>query len=98
MSSRQSLADSDLADLIDFVTRVRSPLRLADYPSPVDLREILALPTNQARKRLWPDERGKIIGYGIAVDHFDNLRMLQVADSLGYVVEYTRAWYSKLHA
>jgi ribosomal protein S18 acetylase RimI-like enzyme len=66
------LADSDLADLIGFVTRMRSALRLADYPSPVDLREILALPANQARTRLWLDERGEITGYGI-VDHFDNI-------------------------
>jgi mycothiol synthase len=72
ISSRQYSADSDLADLIGFVTRVRSPLRLADYPSPVDLREILALPANQARTRLWLDERGEITGYSI-VDHFDNI-------------------------
>jgi ribosomal protein S18 acetylase RimI-like enzyme len=76
--SRQYLAGSDLAPLTSFVTKVRSPLCLADNPSPGDPREILALPGNQARTRLWLDERGEIIGYGV-VDHFDNI-LFDVAD------------------
>jgi len=71
-SSRQYLADADLEPLIEFIIAARSPLRLADYPSPMDLREILALPVNQARTRLWLDENGGLAGYGI-VDHFDNV-------------------------
>jgi ribosomal protein S18 acetylase RimI-like enzyme len=71
-SSRPYLADSDLEALIRFVTAVRSPLRLADYPSPIDLRELLALPANRARTRIWLDDKGDIAGYGV-VDHFDNV-------------------------
>jgi ribosomal protein S18 acetylase RimI-like enzyme len=70
--SRAYQPDSDLATLIGFLPRVRSPLCLADYPSAIDLREILALPANQGRARLWFDAQGGLAGYGI-VDHFDNL-------------------------
>ena len=69
--SRQ-YSSSDLELLIRFITAVRPPLRLADYPSPIDLREILAIPANQARARLWLDDDGSLAGYGL-VDHFDNV-------------------------
>jgi len=71
-SSRQYQADSDLESLIGFITEVRPPHRLADYPSPIDLRELLALPANRARTRLWLNEKDRIIGYGL-VDHFNNI-------------------------
>ena len=71
-SSRQYSASSDLELLIRFVTAVRPPLRLADYPSPIDLREILAIPANRARTRLWLNDEGSLAGYGL-VDHFDNV-------------------------
>jgi hypothetical protein len=64
--------DSDLADLLGFVARVRLPRRLADYPGPVDLRALLALPENQAHTRLWLDGEGELAAYGM-VDHFDNV-------------------------
>lgn len=70
-SSRQ-YSSSDLEPLIRFITAVRSPLRLADYPSPIDLREILAVPANQARTRLWLDDEESLAGYGL-VDNFDNV-------------------------
>jgi ribosomal protein S18 acetylase RimI-like enzyme len=58
--------------LIRFIATVRPPLLLADYPSPIDLQEILAIPANQARTRLWLDDDGSLAGYGL-VDHFDNV-------------------------
>jgi mycothiol synthase len=70
-SSRQ-YSSSDLELLIRFITAVRPPLLLADYPSPIDLREILAIPANQARTRLWLNDDGSLAGYGL-VDHFDNV-------------------------
>ncbi len=77
--SRRYVAADDLADLISFVTRVRSPICLADHPSPVDLSEILVLPANQAQTRLWQDEKGSLVGYGI-VDHFNNILFDVVPD------------------
>jgi hypothetical protein len=47
---------ADLEILICVLVRARPALWLADYPSPLDLRQLLALPANQARTRLWLDE------------------------------------------
>lgn len=71
-SSRQYSASSDLERLIRFITAIRSPFRLADYPSPIDVREILAISANHARTRLWLYKDGSLAGYGL-VDHFDNV-------------------------
>lgn len=46
--------------------------RLAEYPSLVDLEELLSLPEVQARTRLWFDELGRLAGYAF-VDELSNL-------------------------
>ena len=43
------------------------------------MRQLVALPANQARTRLWLDEQGGVAGYGM-VDHFDNILFDAVAD------------------
>lgn len=55
-----------------FVAAVRAPGWKADYPNSSDLHELLALPSNQARTRLWFDDSDRLTGYGL-VDHFDNV-------------------------
>lgn len=78
-TSRAYRGPADLQELVSLLPRVREPERLSDYPSPIDLREILALPANQARARLWLDGQRKLAGFGM-VDQFDNVLFEAIAD------------------
>jgi len=59
--------------MIQFLFAVRPTERLADYPGPVDLRELLALHTVQENTRLWFAGDGRLGAYAF-VDQYDNLR------------------------
>jgi ribosomal protein S18 acetylase RimI-like enzyme len=63
---------NDLEHLIDFVTSVRPPERISDYPSIIDLRELLCLPAMQANTRLWFAEVGHPCAFAL-VDSYNNL-------------------------
>lgn len=63
----------DLAAMIQFLFAVRPAERLADYPGPVDLRELLALRAVQENTRLWFAGDGPLVAYAF-VDQYDNLR------------------------
>lgn len=58
--------------MLNFVRAVRPLERIADYPGPVDLEELLPQPEIQARTRLWFDPGGKLAAFAL-VDPFDNL-------------------------
>ena len=59
--------------MINLLVAVRPADRITDYPSPVDLREILALSNVRDNTRLWFDAEGQIVGFAL-VDHYNNLR------------------------
>jgi len=59
--------------MINLLVAARPADRIIDYPSPVDLREILALGNVQDNTRLWFDAEGQIVAFAF-VDHYNNLR------------------------
>ncbi len=62
----------DLEAMLDLLLKVRPADRISGYPSPVDLRELLALPHVQRNTRLWFNSEGGMVGFTL-VDHYDNL-------------------------
>lgn len=65
-------ADETVPAMIGLLLAVRPAERVAGYPSPVDLRELLALEQVQKNTRLWHDGEGRLIGFAL-VDHYHNL-------------------------
>ena len=61
----------DLQTMVDLLIAVRSPDRITDYPSIVDLQEALALPRVQDQTRLW-FAADKLVGFAF-VDPYNNL-------------------------
>ena len=70
-TSRAYSDADDLQQIVDLLSRVRPPERIADYPSMADLYELLCLPAIQAKTRLWFEE-GRIIAFAL-VDSYSNL-------------------------
>lgn len=73
LTHRLYAGPDDLPAMIQFLFAVRPAERLADYPGPVDLRELLALRAVQENTRLWFADDGRLVAYAF-VDHYDNLR------------------------
>ena len=71
ITSRAYAGADDLPQIVGLLSRVRPPERIADYPSTVDLKELLCLPAIQANTRLWFEE-GQIIAFALA-DSYNNL-------------------------
>ena len=71
-ASRPYSGAKDLQSMIDLLVAHRPADRLTDYPSPVDLREALALTNVQDNTRLWFDANDQI-GFAF-VDPYNNLR------------------------
>jgi ribosomal protein S18 acetylase RimI-like enzyme len=71
--NRRFAGASDIAPLVDWVRALRTPERVTDYPSPIDLPQLLLLPHNQEATRLWIDGSGELLGYAF-VDVFRTLR------------------------
>jgi ribosomal protein S18 acetylase RimI-like enzyme len=71
--SRGFADTSDIPLLIDWVRAIRSPERVTDYPSVIDLPQLLALPQNQSTLRLWFTETNDLLGFAF-VDVFHTLR------------------------
>jgi len=59
--------------MIALLLAVRPADRITDYPSVVDLREVLALNNVQDNTRLWFDAKGQMAAFAF-VDHYNNLR------------------------
>lgn len=71
-TSRLYADANDLTRIIDLLFRVRAPARIAAYPAPADLRELLAVPDLQANTRLWETESGRLCAFAL-VDAYHNL-------------------------
>lgn len=63
---------ADLSLMVALLTAVRPARWLADYPSPLDLHELLALTQVQDSTRLWFDAQERLVAYAL-VDHNNNL-------------------------
>lgn len=72
LSSRIYSGTKDLQSMIDLLIAVRPADRITDFPSIVDLREVLALSNVQDNTRLWFDAGGQMIGFAF-VDPYNNL-------------------------
>ena len=70
--SRTYSSKSDLKKMANLLPRVRPVDWILDYPSANDLHELMALKDVQANTRLWLDDQGNCIAFGL-VDHFQNL-------------------------
>lgn len=70
--SRTYAGAKDLQSMIDLLIAVRPAERITDYPSIVDLQEVLALTDIQKSTRLWFDSDDQSIGFAF-VDHYYNL-------------------------
>jgi len=89
MQRRGYAGERDLEAMLGLLAAVRPAERVADYPSPADLREALALKGVQENTRLWFDAQGRLVGFAY-VDHYHNLHWeldgpfaLAQADRLG---------------
>ncbi len=71
MTSRPYAGADDLQQIVGLLCRVRPAERIADYPGPTDLHELLSLPAVQANTRLWLD-KGQIVAFAL-VDSYNNL-------------------------
>ena len=58
--------------MLDLLVAVRPADRITDYPSMVDLHEVLALTRVQDNTRLWFDAQDQVVGFAF-VDHYKNL-------------------------
>lgn len=72
-ASRPYAGAEDLRSMIDLLVAVRPAGRITDYPSPVDLREALALRHVRDHTRLWFDAGERMVGFAF-VDRYHNLR------------------------
>lgn len=63
---------ADLEAMIRLLLSVRSPQWISDYPTVLDLRELLSLPEMQAATQLWFTEGGKLAAFAL-VDPVNNL-------------------------
>jgi ribosomal protein S18 acetylase RimI-like enzyme len=72
MNTRLYQTPADLEAMIRLVLRVRPPGSISDYPSILDLRELLCLPEMQTATRLWETEPGRLTGFAL-VDSVNNL-------------------------
>ena len=73
-TSRPYAGAADLQAMIDLLTTVRPAEQITDYPSIVDLQELLGRSTIQANTRLWEDADGQLMGFAF-VDTCNNLRL-----------------------
>jgi hypothetical protein len=62
---RSCAGAADLQAMIDLLIAARPPERIADYPSVVDLREMLGTSEGRANTRLWEDVDGRLVGFAI---------------------------------
>jgi len=72
-NSRRLAGSADIELLLDWVRAIRPAERVTDYPSVIDLRQVLSLPHNQQTTRLWFAEAGELLGFAF-VDVFRTLR------------------------
>ena len=95
---------ADLQAMIDLLTAVRPAEQITDYPSIVDLRELLGRSTIQANTRLWEDADGQTgldplkqrgVDTAILGTSSENVAMQRLAASVGFRVESAKVWFEK---
>ena len=64
-TNRPYAGDADLQAMIDLLVAVRPPERIVDYPSIVDLRELLDTSEVQANTFLWKDGNEQLVSFAI---------------------------------
>jgi mycothiol synthase len=64
-TNRPYTSDADLQAMIDLLVAVRPAERVVDYPSIVDLREMLDTSDVQANTSLWEDGNGQLVSFAI---------------------------------
>ena len=84
--SRVYSSKNDLDSMLELLLSVRSPDRLADFPGPVDLHELLAIAAVQANTRLWFDTTGGLAAFAL-VDAYNNLHFEQRPESVSLEME-----------
>ncbi len=72
MISRTYRSPADLEAMVQLVASVRPPEAISDFPSILDLRELLSLPENQTAARMWVTNEGRLAGFAL-VDPANNL-------------------------
>lgn len=70
--SRKYSGENDLPLMLDLLEAVRPAGRVTDYPSIVDLYELLALRKVQDNTRLWLDAHAQVTAFAL-VDPYNNL-------------------------
>jgi mycothiol synthase len=65
ITSRNYAGTADLQAMIDLLSTVRPAARITDYPSIVDLREMLGVSDTQANTRLWEDADGRLVSFAL---------------------------------
>jgi mycothiol synthase len=63
----------DLEVMIDLLITARPAERIADYPSVIDLREMVGTSEGQANTRLWEGADGRLAGYAIVRTTYGSL-------------------------
>jgi GNAT superfamily N-acetyltransferase len=64
-TNRPYAGDADLQAMIDLLVVARPSERVVDYPSIIDLREMLDTSEVQANTFLWEDGNGQLVGFAI---------------------------------
>jgi mycothiol synthase len=77
-TSRLYAGEADLEAMIDLLIAARPTERITDYPSVVDLREMLGTSQVRANTRLWEDADGRLAGFAIVRATYGSL-MFEVA-------------------
>jgi len=85
-TSRPYAGAADLQAMIDLLIAVRPAERITDYPSIVDLQEMLGTPAIQANTRLWQDADGQLVGFAF-VDAYNNLLFEVAPQAAGGEIE-----------
>ncbi|MFL7794150.1 MAG: hypothetical protein AB8I69_18555, partial [Anaerolineae bacterium] len=62
-TNRPYAGDADLQAMIDLLVVARPSGHIADYPSIVDLREMLDTSEVQANTSLWEDGNGQLVSF-----------------------------------
>jgi ribosomal protein S18 acetylase RimI-like enzyme len=73
ITSRTYSGEKNLQLMLDLLVAARPADRITDYPSIVDLRELLSLSAVQANTRLWFGANNQVVGFAL-VDQYNNLR------------------------
>ena len=72
-TNRLYAGEADLEAMIDLLIATRPAERIADYPSVVDLREMLGASEGQANTQLWEDADGRLAGFAIVRTTYGSL-------------------------